>query len=203
MTMLRYNTGKAPLSLVPTSFFEAIWNAAHEAGQAVPTKLIWHVGQVLAFGAEKYDAHNWRKGGSWMSVINSALRHLVAMMDGRRIDPESGLSEAGHLGCNLAFLLEFAHIGLGEDDRYNVPFHSGFDADPEPSLTWVFVALLRFRDGGDHSNLREAIWELARWVEVQTPPAPPVSASIPLPYGLPAANLNIPLDVASLNYKVH
>jgi hypothetical protein len=178
MTMLRYNTGKAPLSLIPSSFFEAIFNRAFEYGQPVPTKLIWQVGQVLDFGAQKYSEHNWRKGGKWSSVLNSALRHLVWMVDGRRIDPESNLAEAGHLGCNIAFLLEFAHTSSGEDDRYSV-LECAFDAEPEPSLSWVLDALLRFRDGGSIDDLREAAWELARWVEAQDPEPQPAAQQAP------------------------
>jgi hypothetical protein len=168
MAMLRYNAGKAPLSLVPSTFFEAIFNQAFENSIPVPTKLIWQVGQVLAFGAEKYSAHNWRKGGSWSSVLNSALRHLIYMIDGRRVDPESNLSEAGHLGCNIAFLLEFHHTANGDDDRHRVFFAPPMQEQPTyPSLIRVLDALLRFRDGGNMDTLREAAWELARWVEIQ------------------------------------
>lgn len=179
MTMLRYNAGKEPLSLIPTSFIEAIFNTAYELGAETPTTLVWQVGQVLDFGANKYAAHNWRKGGSWSSVMNSALRHLMWMVDGRRVDPESDLPEAGHLGCNIAFLLEFATLGVGEDDRFITP-EQGPDlaGDPRPSLVWVLDALLAFRDGGEIEALRVAAWELARWVESDraasqpaTPPA--------------------------------
>lgn len=180
MSMLRFNAGKAPLALIPSTFFEAIFNRAFEYGVPVPTKLIWQVGQVLEFGAKKYDEHNWRKGGKWSSVLNSALRHLVWMTDGRRVDPESGLAEAGHLGCNIAFLLEFAHTSTGEDDRYSV-LETTFDAAPEPSLSWVLDALLRFRDGGSIDDLREAAWELARWVEDQGSEAAPADAPAPQP----------------------
>lgn len=185
MAMLRYNGGKAPLSLVPSVFFEAIFNQAFELNQPVPTKLIWQVGEVLDFGAQKYSAHNWRKGGSWASVLNSAFRHLVSMVGGRVIDPESGLKDSGHLGCNIAFLLEFAHTGTGEDDRYEVA-PVALVGDAEPSLIWVMDALLRYRDGGSIDDLHEAAWELARWVEVQDDPsaepaAPPAPAPGPEP----------------------
>lgn len=199
MTMLRYNAGKAPLSLIPSTFFEAIFNQAFEFSQRVPTKLIWQVGQVLAFGAEKYAEHNWRKGGKWSSVLNSALRHIIAMVEGRRVDPESGLPEAGHLGCNIAFLLEFAYTQNGEDDRFMVVEAPYLEAESEPSLTWVMDALIRFRDGGSIDCLREAAWELARWVEAQNDePRPTAQVEIrvtpanddrpdviPLPFHLP------------------
>ncbi|WP_454287281.1 dATP/dGTP diphosphohydrolase domain-containing protein [Rhizobium arsenicireducens] len=175
MTMERYNAGKPPVSLIPTSFFEAIFNHAFEAGVEMPVVLLRHTGDVLGFGAQKYNAHNWRKGGSWSSVMNSALRHLVfRMIPGATIDPESNLSEAGHLGCNIAFLLEFATQGLGDDDRFIVEHtHQAFEAIPEPSLIWVLSELLAFRDGGGIEHLQSAAYELARWVELQgQPPAP-------------------------------
>jgi hypothetical protein len=199
MTMLRYNAGKIPVSLIPTSFFEAIFNNAYECGAAPSTKLLELVGQVLDFGAQKYNAHNWRQGGSWSSVMNSALRHLVfRMMEGFTVDTESGLSEAGHLGCNIAFLLEFASQGIGDDDRYVTPTApEGLEANPEPSLIWVLNELLAFRDGGPLSHLATAAWELARWVEYQGDPQPapdnvvkfPDAPRIPtsvLPFGFPA-----------------
>jgi hypothetical protein len=186
MTMLRFNAGKVPLALIPSSFFEAIFNAAYEAGKPMPTKLIYQVGQVLDFGAQKYEPHNWRKGGQWSSVLNSALRHLVLrLMVGERTDPESGLSEAGHLGCNIAFLLEFAHTASGEDDRYRVWWTPGFEGEAEPSLIWVLDALLKFRDGGSVDCLKDAAYELARWVEFQEEPTvpapPPATDTITLP----------------------
>jgi hypothetical protein len=200
MTMLRYNTGKNPLALIPSSFFEAIFNSAYECHSAFPTKLIWLVGEVLDFGAKKYSSHNWRKGGSWDSVMNSALRHLIRMLDGHTTDPESNLSEAGHLGCNIAFLLEFASQGVGNDDRFvTSAAPEGIEFDPEPSLIWVLNELLAFRDGGPLSHLVTAAWELARWVEFQGEPQPtpdnvvkfPDTPRIPtsaLPFGFPVFN---------------
>jgi hypothetical protein len=199
MTMLRYNEGKNPLSLIPSSFIEAIFSNAMECHSVVPTKLIWLTGQVLNFGAQKYSAHNWRKGGSWSSVMNSALRHLLKMIDGQKIDPESNLSEAGHLGCNIAFLLEFASQGVGDDDRYVSPAApEGIDAEPQPSLIWVLNELLAWRDGGPLHHLQIAAWELARWVEwdshdpqpvpdnvIKFPAAPRIPTSV-LPFGFPA-----------------
>ncbi|KQS84336.1 dATP/dGTP diphosphohydrolase domain-containing protein [Rhizobium sp. Leaf383] len=192
MTMLRYNAGKAPLSLIPSTFFEAIFNSAYECGTTAPTKLIWQVGAVLDFGAQKYSAHNWRKGGTWSSVLNSAFRHLIAMASGSRVDFESNQPEAGHLGCNIAFLLEFVHTSTGVDDRYSVMWAPTLNADAHPNLTLVLDALLRFRDGGNVNCLREAAWELARWVEIQEEPAPAAAAPpppvdyVPLPFKFPS-----------------
>lgn len=74
--------------------------------------------QVLTFGANKYDSHNWRKGFKWSRLYGAALRHLTAHMDGENTDPESGLSHLDHAACCIMFLQEHEKKGLGEDDRY-------------------------------------------------------------------------------------
>lgn len=95
----RDNTGKLPVSLVPVEAIEGI-------------------AEVLAFGREKYDAHNWRKGLSWTETYDSLQRHAMAWLSGEENDPESGLSHLHHMGCNISFLITFAKRGLGEDDRF-------------------------------------------------------------------------------------
>jgi hypothetical protein len=95
----KLDTGKPPMSLIP--------RCANEAEA-----------EVLGFGAEKYEAHNWRKGFAWSRLINSAMRHLAAFADGEDNDPETGLSHIAHLRCNTGFLLEHIKYGLGMDDRY-------------------------------------------------------------------------------------
>ena len=79
------------------------------------------VARVLEFGANKYAAHNWRKGMSWSRLVGSALRHLEAYGRGEIADPETGYSHLGHLGCNLMFLITYQREGLGTDDRYKPP----------------------------------------------------------------------------------
>lgn len=76
------------------------------------------IGEVMAFGAKKYAAHNWRKGMAWSRLIGAALRHLFAYLGGEDKDPESGLSHIAHAGCCVMFLLEYIAKDLGEDDRY-------------------------------------------------------------------------------------
>lgn len=94
----RFNSGKNRLSLVP-----------HE--------LVEEVGKVMSYGASKYSPNNWRKGQSWMGVIDSLERHLLAFKKGEDIDPESGLLHLGHIGCNIAFLLNFMKTHNELDDR--------------------------------------------------------------------------------------
>lgn len=96
----KYDSGKAPLSLIDRHALEDI-------------------AQVLAFGAKKYDAHNWRKGIQYSRLLDAALRHLYAFADGEDTDPESGLSHVAHAGCCIVFLLGMQHSRPDLDDRHN------------------------------------------------------------------------------------
>lgn len=80
--------------------------------------------KVLEYGRRKYAEFNWAKGMSWQSVIACAARHLVGtpdnpgmLKDPKGIDPESGCLHAGHVGCNIMFLLQFMLTYREGDDR--------------------------------------------------------------------------------------
>jgi hypothetical protein len=96
---LKYDTGKVPLELLPP-------------------EALTEIAKVLAFGAEKYGRHNWRKGMAWSRLIGAILRRLFAWMLGEDKDPESGLSHLSHAGCDLLFLLTYELTESGTDDRY-------------------------------------------------------------------------------------
>jgi hypothetical protein len=103
-TALKFDQHKLPLNLLST---EAMNQTA----------------AVLAFGAEKYAAHNWRAGFAWSRPLAAAMRHLTAFNDGEDRDPESGLSHLAHAACCIMFLLEFEKTHQHLDDRYkpNLP----------------------------------------------------------------------------------
>jgi hypothetical protein len=103
-TALKFDQHKLPLNLLST---EAMNQTA----------------AVLAFGAQKYAAHNWRAGFAWSRPLAAAMRHLTAFNDGEDRDPESGLSHLAHAACCIMFLLEFEKTHPHLDDRYkpNVP----------------------------------------------------------------------------------
>ncbi len=81
-------------------------------------KALTGLGQVLTFGAKKYAAHNWREGIHYSRLIAAAQRHLLAIMDGEDIDPESGLMHVDHLGCCWMFLSNMMKTRPDLDDRY-------------------------------------------------------------------------------------
>ena len=78
---------------------------------------IEQLSHVLTFGAQKYAAHNWRKGLSKCRLIAAALRHLFAYLGGQDRDDESGLSHVAHAMCCCMFLLGLEHRD-DLDDRY-------------------------------------------------------------------------------------
>lgn len=94
-----FDSGKPPLALLPRFSLEA-------------------AADVVGFGAQKYTAHNWRKGLSWTSIMSSALRHLLAFNDGEDLDKESGLSHLAHALCDIMFLLQYTDTKIDLDDRY-------------------------------------------------------------------------------------
>lgn len=96
---LKFDHGKAPLGLISRTA------QIEEA-------------RVLAFGAEKYARHNWRKGMEWSRLVDAALRHLTAWNEGEDVDPETGISHLAHARCDLGFLIEYQAKQLGTDDRF-------------------------------------------------------------------------------------
>lgn len=96
---LKFDTGKPPLDLLSRVWLEG-------------------TADVLAFGAKKYAAHNWRKGIQFSRLLASAQRHLLAFQDGEDLDKETGLPHLYHASCCLMFLSEL-HLRKPQfDDRY-------------------------------------------------------------------------------------
>lgn len=90
--------------------------------ELIPVEPLDGVARVLAFGAEKYAADNWRKHGGieWTRVFGSILRHAWAWLRGEDNDPESGLPHLDHLAAQVLFLSYYTKKGIGTDDRFKV-----------------------------------------------------------------------------------
>lgn len=95
----KFDAGKPPLDLMEMEFVE-------------------ETAQVLAFGARKYAAHNWRKGIAVTRNLAAACRHLFKVMRGEDIDPESGLHHLAHAGCCLMFAWWTLKYRPQFDDRW-------------------------------------------------------------------------------------
>ena len=98
-----------------TMGYEALGDVSHsfkknDSGKPkvslVEPKFILGIAEILTFGAEKYGVENWKKATpeDVTRVKDALLRHLMAYIDGEKIDPESGKSHLYHIGCNTMFL---------------------------------------------------------------------------------------------------
>ncbi len=98
---IRHNEGKPQLSFI----FE------------FPNALT-AVSKVSEMGAAKYERHNWKKGFQLSSLLDSALRHLLAFQNGYDNDNESGLPHLAHAAWNVLAMMEnqVSHPAL--DNRY-------------------------------------------------------------------------------------
>ena len=76
------------------------------------------VSKVLAFGAAKYELHNWRKGIKLSRLLSAMLRHTFAFLRGEDIDKESGLPHMAHALCCGMFILWLHKERPDYDDRW-------------------------------------------------------------------------------------
>ena len=162
--MLRYNAGKPPLGLIQTSFTKLFIQ------RELPVSLYKLTADVLGFGAKKYSANNWRKGGSWIKNYVSLERHIIfGLLNGEEKDKESEISHWGHIGCNMAFLLEFQETQTGTDDRYYIKNRvGGLELSDESPYSKMFNSLLLWKDGGGINTLRDAIDHAAFYCDEET-----------------------------------
>ncbi len=68
----------------------------------IPAEYIEGTAAVFTFGAKKYAAHNYRHGMAHSRLLDAAMRHLLAILRGEELDPESGLPHVYHASCSLA-----------------------------------------------------------------------------------------------------
>ena len=85
----------------------------------LPPNVLLAVAEILAFGAEKYGEHNWRKGVPWSEIYAAAQRHQLKFWAGADLDEESKKHHLAHGICDLMFLLTYVQEGTGEDDRFH------------------------------------------------------------------------------------
>jgi len=95
----KFDTNKPPMALLDSYALE-------------------EVAKVLAFGAEKYDPHNWRGGIKLSRLLSAALRHIFKFIAGKNEDEETGLSPLAHAMCELMFALWMSKFRPDLDDRW-------------------------------------------------------------------------------------
>lgn len=86
---LRYNDGKPQLSYLLTA-----------------PRALAGLASVFEYGASKYAKHNWQKGLDRDALVDSLLRHLIPILNGESIDPESGRPHTFHVLWNALVLAE-------------------------------------------------------------------------------------------------
>lgn len=85
--------------------------------ELLPVEALAEVAKVMQFGAEKYGRDNWRKGMPWLELVGSILRHIFAWLCREDNDAESGLPHLAHAATDILFLLTYALLNIGIDDR--------------------------------------------------------------------------------------
>lgn len=95
--------------------------------ELIPPELIYGVGEILTFGAQKYAERNWEDGMKWSRVFGALMRHMWSWWGGKSgstknfafgdLDIETEKSHLWHAGCCIAFLIAYEERGTGEDDR--------------------------------------------------------------------------------------
>ncbi len=98
-----YDDGKPPLAWLPPEGMRA-------------------VARVQMYGDRKYGSfNNFRKGLEISRNASCAMRHIMAVMDGEDLDPESGEHHFAHACTRLMFALQNIKDGTMIDDRYKAP----------------------------------------------------------------------------------
>jgi hypothetical protein len=89
-----------------------------ERHSLIPVEALNAIARLYAKGAEKYDAHNWRRGYDWSKSYDALHRHAAAFWSGEDIDPEMGESHMAAVAFHAMTLLVFQLEQPEFDDRY-------------------------------------------------------------------------------------
>lgn len=86
----------------------------------LPWEALDEVARVYGMGAQKYAAHNWRRGYPWGLSLAAAGRHIAKWAQGETFDPESGLHHLAHACFHMLVLVAWEMSGRYNryDDRY-------------------------------------------------------------------------------------
>jgi hypothetical protein len=86
----RYNEGKTEWSLIDWPSIECL-------------------ARVLMFGKSKYQRDNWKKGWRKQDLVDSLMRHTIAIASGEDFDSEHGLPHVAGVMFN-AMALEYCRL---------------------------------------------------------------------------------------------
>ena len=84
----------------------------------IPPRIMLGLARVMALGAAKYGAFNWRKEPIDATTYYDAMhRHLAAWYSGEEADPESKVSHLYHVMACATILLDSTEQGVLIDNR--------------------------------------------------------------------------------------
>ena len=101
--------------------------------ELIEPEFIEGLGNVLTFGAEKYEAHNWKLAVTQEDqdrIYGALQRHLLAHRKGERFDPETGMSHLYHAAFGLMTLDYFDRL----KEKKTILKCAGEVEYPEPKL---------------------------------------------------------------------
>ena len=85
---------------------------------SIPPVALYHMGQAMADGRQKYGLMNWRdKRVSSSIYYDAALRHLMSWWDGENRAEDSGVHHLAHAMACLGIILVAESSGQLNDDR--------------------------------------------------------------------------------------
>lgn len=84
----------------------------------IPIEALDIMARLYGFGAQKYAAHNWRKGYEWSKSFASLMRHATRFWAGEDIDEETGLPHLAGAAFHCFTLMVFMQEQPDFDDRY-------------------------------------------------------------------------------------
>lgn len=68
----------------------------------LPFSVLDEVVDIMDYGAKKYSRDNWKLVPR-EEYIKAGLRHIIAVLKGEEVDPESGFSHLAHACCNMIY----------------------------------------------------------------------------------------------------
>lgn len=98
-----------------------------ERHSLIPQEALDYMARLYGFGAEKYAAHNWRKGYDWSKSYDSLIRHASAFWRGEDLDPETGLPHLAGAAFHCFTLMIFMEEHPEFDDRYKKDIQDAVD----------------------------------------------------------------------------
>ena len=75
---------------------------------------------AMEYGANKpeYGRNNWKKGMEWSRLVDAAMRHGLAILEGEETDQDSGNPHVAHMLASIHMLLGNHAMNVGTNDLY-------------------------------------------------------------------------------------